>query len=254
MAFKGPVRRNGSFLFSCANRLNTQLPISHAPCGDVARHLSAFHCRLSSIRLLGLQSSKHNPIEPSATFCEIAMDQFQQDRGETVMFQFCYVHPLTMSNALYALIANRKVWLISHMARFNGNSNFKYRMAQWIMGRYGIDELTQALMLLGCAFVLVNFFAHSSILSTLALLLMALGIFRCYSKNIPARARELAKYQELMVKPKAWWRLLNKKWINRKTTIYFKCKGCGAVLNVPKGKGKILVTCPKGGAKEEKRS
>lgn len=241
-------------MFSCTNRLNTQLPISHAPCGDVARHLSAFHCRLSSIRLLGLQSSKHNPIEPSATFCEIAMDQFQQDRGETVMFQFCYVHPLTMSNALYALIANRKVWLISHMARFNGNSNFKYRMAQWMMGRYGIDELTQALMLLGCAFVLVNFFAHSSILSTLALLLMALGIFRCYSKNIPARARELAKYQELMVKPKAWWRLLNKKWINRKTTIYFKCKGCGAVLNVPKGKGKILVTCPKCGAKEEKRS
>ena len=193
-------------------------------------------------------------MEPSATFCEIAMDQFQQDRGETVMFQFCYVRPLTMSNALYALIANRKVWLISHMARFNGNSNFKYRMAQWMMGRYGIDELTQALMLLGCAFVLVNFFAHSSILSTLALLLMALGIFRCYSKNIPARARELAKYQELMVKPKAWWRLLNKKWINRKTTIYFKCKGCGAVLNVPKGKGKILVTCPKCGAKEEKRS
>lgn len=140
------------------------------------------------------------------------------------------------------------------MARFSGNGNFKYRMAQWMMGRYGIDELTQALMLLGCAFVLVNFFAHSSILSTLALLLMALGIFRCYSKNIPARARELAKYQELMVKPKAWWRLFNKKWINRKTTIYFKCKGCGAVLNVPKGKGKILVTCPKCGAKEEKRS
>lgn len=70
------------------------------------RHLSAFRCRLSSIRLLGLQSSKHNPIEPSATFCEIAMDQFQQDRGETVIFQFCHAHPITMSNALYAFIAN----------------------------------------------------------------------------------------------------------------------------------------------------
>lgn len=170
-----------------------------------------------------------------------------------MILQFCHASPITMNNALYSRIANRKVWLIVLMARFKGG-NFKYRMAQWMMGRYGIDELTQALMLLGCAFVLVNFFAHSSILSTLALLLMALGIFRCYSKNIAARARELAKYQELMVKPKAWWRLFNKKWINRKTTIYFKCKGCGAVLNVPKGKGKILVTCPKCGAKEEKRS
>lgn len=186
--------------------------------------------------------------------CEITMGLFQQDRGETVIFQFCHACPITMSNALYARIANRKVWLVELMARFSGNSNFKYRMAQWMMGRYGIDELTQALMLLGCGFVLVNFFAHSGILSTLALLLMALGIFRCYSRNIAARARELAKYQELMVKPRAWWRLLNKKWVNRKTTIYFKCKGCGAVLNVPKGKGKILVTCPKCGAKEEKRS
>lgn len=190
----------------------------------------------------------------SIRFCEITIGLFQQDRGETVIFQFCHACPITMSSAPYARITNRKVWLVELMARFSGNSNFKYRMAQWMMGRYGIDELTQALMLLGCGFVLVNFFAHSGILSTLALLLMALGIFRCYSRNIAARARELAKYQELMVKPKAWWRLLNKKWVNRKTTIYFKCKGCGAVLNVPKGKGKILVTCPKCGAKEEKRS
>lgn len=62
-----------------------------------------------------------------------------------------------------------------------------------MMGRYGIDELTQALMLLGCAFVLVNFFAHSSILSTLALLLMALGIFRCYSKNIRSKGARVGQ-------------------------------------------------------------
>ncbi len=182
------------------------------------------------------------------------MGQFQQDRGETVMLQFCLASPITMNNALYSRIANRKVWLIVLMARFSKGGNFKYRMAQCMMGRYGIDELTQALMLLGCGFVLVNFFAHSGILSVLALLFMALGIFRCYSRNIAARSRELAKYQDVMVKPKAWWCLLNKKWVNRKTTIYFKCKGCGTVLNVPKGKGKILVTCPKCGAKEEKRS
>ena len=68
-----------------------------------------------------------------------------------------------MNNALYSRIANRKVWLIVLMARFSKDGNFKYRMAQWMVGRYGIDELTQALMLLGCGFVLVNFFAHSGI-------------------------------------------------------------------------------------------
>ena len=106
------------------------------------------------------------------------MGQFQQDRGETVMHQFCHASPITMSNALYSRIANRKVWLIVLMARFSKDGNFKYRMAQWMVGRYGIDELTQALMLLGCGFVLVNFFAHSGILSVFALLFMALGIFR----------------------------------------------------------------------------
>lgn len=140
------------------------------------------------------------------------------------------------------------------MARSSGNSQWKYKMAQWMMGRYGIDQLTQALMIAGCAVALVNFFAHSGVLSTIALLLMGWGLFRCYSRNIAARAKELAKYQELMVKPKAWWRLTNKKWVNRKTTLYFKCKGCGSVLNVPKGKGKLRVTCPKCGTQVEKHS
>ena len=81
------------------------------------------------------------------------MGQFQQDRGETVMLQFCLASPITMNNALYSRIANRKVWLIVLMARFSKGGNFKYRMAQCMMGRYGIDELTQALMLLGCGFV-----------------------------------------------------------------------------------------------------
>ena len=122
------------------------------------------------------------------------------------------------------------------------------------MGRYGIDQLTQALMIAGCAVVLVNFFVHSGILSTIALLLMGWGIYRCYSRNIAGRARELAKFQEIMVKPKAWWRLTNKKWVNRKTTLYFRCKGCHAVLNVPRGKGKLRVTCPKCGTQVEKHS
>ena len=34
-------------------------------------------------------------------------------------------------------------------------------------------------------------------------------------------------------------------WTNRKTTRYFKCKGCGQVLSVPRGKGTLRVVCPK---------
>lgn len=74
------------------------------------------------------------------------------------------------------------------------------------------------------------------------------------SRNYSARRRELEKYQQIMEKPKAWWHLTNKRYENRHTTMYFKCKGCGTILNVPKGKGKLLVTCPKCGTKVEKKS
>lgn len=135
-----------------------------------------------------------------------------------------------------------------------GNGNWKFRMAQWMQGRYGLDELSQALMIVACALIVVNFFVHSGILSTLALIGMILSIFRMYSRNFAKRRAELDTYQRLMVRPKREWRLLNQRWINRKTTVYFKCKGCGTVLNVPKGKGKLRVTCPKCGTKTERKS
>jgi len=36
--------------------------------------------------------------------------------------------------------------------------------------------------------------------------------------------------------------------------MYFRCKNCGQILSVPRGKGRILITCPKCGCKAEKRS
>ncbi len=136
----------------------------------------------------------------------------------------------------------------------NRGGAWKYRMAQWMVGRYGMDELMQAMMIVACVLIVVNFFVQSGILSTLSLLLMVLALFRCYSRNHQARRKELDTYLRLMEKPKAWWRLTNKRYENRKTTLCFKCKGCGAMLNVPKGKGRMRVTCPKCGEVVEKKS
>ena len=51
------------------------------------------------------------------------------------------------------------------------------------------------------------------------------------------------------------------RWLRMRRTIrrdkehrYFKCPNCGQMLSVPKGKGKIRVTCPKCHAKMETRS
>lgn len=139
------------------------------------------------------------------------------------------------------------------LARGNGG-NWKYRMAQWMMGRYGVDSFMRALVVFACVLIVINFFVNSGIISTLSFAIMIYALFRCYSKNIPARRRELEAFERVMKKPKAWWRLTNKRYENRHTTIYFKCKGCGAMLNIPKGKGKLRVTCPKCGTVVEKKS
>lgn len=145
---------------------------------------------------------------------------------------------------------------VKYVARNSGtgNGNWQLRMAQWMQGRYGIDECTQGIMIFGCALVVLNFFLHTNLLSLLSMICFVIGIIRIFSRNYAARARELETYRNLMQKPKAWWRLTNKRYENRHTTLYFKCKGCGTVLNVPKGKGKLLVTCPKCGTKVEKNS
>ncbi len=81
---------------------------------------------------------------------------------------------------------------------------FQYKMMRWMMGRYGADDLTRALMIAAALLVVINFFASSSLLSLLALALMIYGTFRMFSRNIPARVRELQVFNSLMVKPRAW--------------------------------------------------
>jgi len=79
----------------------------------------------------------------------------------------------------------------------------------------------------------------------LALLIMFWTIFRSYSKNIPRRRRELEVYLKIKRKPQNARKLRKNKKRDKKTHCYFKCPTCKAVLRVPRGKGEIIVTCPR---------
>ena len=39
--------------------------------------------------------------------------------------------------------------------------------------------------------------------------------------------------------------MLNTLYVNRKTTKYFRCKGCGQILSIPRDKGTMRIVCPK---------
>lgn len=121
----------------------------------------------------------------------------------------------------------------------------QWRLASWMQGRYGNDNLSSFLLALAIISLILSVIPGLDLFSWLTFLLMLVSVFRTCSKNIAARSKENDTYERLATKPKHWYSVARKAWVNRKTTRYFKCKGCGTVLSVPRGKGKLRVVCPK---------
>lgn len=116
-------------------------------------------------------------------------------------------------------------------------------MQAWMYGRYGFDELSKFLSI--TAFVLVLLSAFVPILNPLALALLIWSMVRTYSRNIVKRQKERDGYLRFTGKFKQFFKLRKNMWRDRKTHRYYKCPGCKAYLRVPKGKGKIEISCPK---------
>lgn len=130
----------------------------------------------------------------------------------------------------------------------------RWRLSLWLEGRYGADSLSNVLNMVGLALLLIAVLTGLTLLWAFAMGVILLSAFRTFSKNIPQRERENEAWLNLIAKPKEAISLARKAWANRATTKYFRCEGCGAVLSVPKGKGKLRVTCPKCHWQTEKKS
>ena len=115
----------------------------------------------------------------------------------------------------------------------------------FMIGRYGPDHLGVAIILLSLALSLVHSFTRLSIILYIAYAIALLALFRILSRNITKRRAENDRFIRY------WWPLKTKikqsytNFKQRKTHRFFKCPGCRNVLRVPRGKGRIQVTCPK---------
>ncbi len=127
-------------------------------------------------------------------------------------------------------------------------------LQKFMIGRYGPDELVAALFVFSCILTFLSNFRPLRYLYFIAIAVLAIAVWRMLSKNIAKRSDERYKFLRLTEKPMAEFRLLKNKIRDRKTHKYFKCKNCGASLRIPKGKGKISVTCPKCRVKVTKNS
>lgn len=129
------------------------------------------------------------------------------------------------------------------------------RFARFMYGRYGTDSLNKFLMwtelvLLVISLILSRFFAWGSILYYVCIVLIIVTYFRMFSKNFYARRKENDAFIRIKYKVQKFFKNLFKK--KDKGVIdyedmfrIFRCPMCGQRIRVPKGKGRIQITCPK---------
>ena len=121
---------------------------------------------------------------------------------------------------------------------------------RFMQGRYGVDAFARFTMGVALvAIVLSIFFSNGSrigaLLDTVGLLVLLYTYYRMLSRNIPKMYAQNQKYlnakYRAVVKKDAW----KKQWQQRKIYRFYRCPGCKQKVRVPKGKGKICITCPK---------
>jgi len=135
-----------------------------------------------------------------------------------------------------------------------GNFFYKLRcaMARFMYGRNGNDQLGMAMLLFYIFLILLQsivtlFFPYEIVATIFSLLIFVLALvifYRIFSRNLEKRRAENARFLNWwMPKQNALTAARNRR--RDKDHCYFKCSDCGAYCRVPKGKGKIEITCPR---------
>ena len=124
---------------------------------------------------------------------------------------------------------------------------------RFMYGRYGNDSLNLFLIVFYLLLYLLFALTHFELLYWLSLALVFVTLFRLLSRNIPARQKENSQFMRLAGPVIQWYRL-QRTMRRDKDHLYFKCPNCGQQLRVPRGKGRITVTCRSCGASFQENS
>ncbi len=124
-------------------------------------------------------------------------------------------------------------------------------LRNFMIGRYGLDQLNIALLAAMMFCTLASSLSGSLILYLLSLIFMVLAIFRLMSRNHSSRVRENEKFlifwnavKRGWNRIRGWFAAQKRRFADRKTHRYYRCPNCKKQLRVPKGRGKIEISCP----------
>lgn len=119
------------------------------------------------------------------------------------------------------------------------------KLYQFMSGRNGVDELSKMHSWVVLILLLIGLFTRMWIFSVLALALMVYMYFRVFSKNTAKRYEENQKYVNFRYERTVQWNKWKKRMGQRKDYRFYRCPACRQEVRVPKGHGKIEISCPK---------
>ena len=128
------------------------------------------------------------------------------------------------------------------------------KIYRFMQGRYGTDDFYKFLFWVALIGIVINWFFKSQLLSFAVTLILVYAMYRVLSKNHSARSAENQRYLQATAKIRYWFDQQKKLMEERKYHHIYTCPKCRQKIRIPKGKGKIMIRCPKCHHEFQKRS
>ena len=139
------------------------------------------------------------------------------------------------------------------------------KLARFLQGRYGIDELGRFLMGMTFIILIVELVTGWYVLTLSFWAVFILVYYRMLSRDYGKRQQENQKFLTVRYKVRTkWYQIFHrngntyrnssikdgfqkiKKELHQKMQYHiYKCPNCSQKIRIPRGKGKIMVRCPK---------
>lgn len=125
----------------------------------------------------------------------------------------------------------------------------KQKIADFMVGRNGADELAIFETRIVWIPLLIALFVRVPVIQQMLWFVMLAIIIhtytRIFSRNISKRHAENQKFLQYRYQTAVKWNKKKNRLVQYKTFRFFKCPTCKQEVRVPKGHGKICITCPK---------
>ena len=123
-------------------------------------------------------------------------------------------------------------------------SKLKWKFVRFMYGRYGVDELYTAGLVLFLILQFIQIFTRQPILNVATLIIIILMFYRVFSKDILARQKENKKFLMIKRKAQSKWKMFIRRVKDIQSHRYRKCSSCNTTLRLPRKTGPHKTRCP----------